>query len=140
MSFDVLVDFYSFLFNFIPINIHTYNLLSLTAMMTSTAINMGDIQTSHLSQTQKCHVETAILYHRGCLLPNPIYRPFIHKSKQQGKLSCVLKPKYVMQKPVKQGMTVLNCEQLQRDKIPTYTPKSIVTIYMKAMRQELVSA
>lgn len=25
-----------------------------------------------------------------------------------------------MQKPVKQGMTVLNCEQLQRDKIPTY--------------------
>jgi hypothetical protein len=43
-----------------------------------------------------------------------------------------------MQKPVKQGMTVLNCEQLQRDKISTHTPNSIVTIYMKAMRQELV--
>jgi len=60
------------------------------------------------------------------------------KVNNKQKLSCVLKPKYVMQKPVRQGMTVPDCEQLRRDKFPTYTPNSIVTIYIEAMRQELV--
>jgi hypothetical protein len=62
-------------------------------MITSTVVNKEDIQTSHLSQTQKCHVVKAILYQTGCLLQNPIYRPFIHKSKQQAKIIMCVKAK-----------------------------------------------
>jgi hypothetical protein len=93
LSFDVLVDFYQFLFNFIPINIHTYNLLNITAMMTSTVVNMEDTQTSHLPQTQKWHVVTANVYQTGCLLPNPTYIPFIHKSKRQTNIIMCVKAK-----------------------------------------------
>jgi len=107
-------------------------------MITSTVVNKEDIQTSHLSQTQKCHVVKAILYHTDAFCKTQFTDHLSIKVNNKQKLLCVLKPKYVMQKPVKQWMTVLNCEQLQTDKIPTYTPNSIVTIYMKAMRQELV--
>ena len=136
LTFDVLVDFNSFLFNFIPINIHTFNLLSLTAMITSTVVYKEDIQKNHLSQTQKCYVVKAILYQTECKTQFTDHLSIKVNNKQ--KSSCMLEPKYVTQKPVKQGMTVLNCEQLRRDKIPTNTPNSIVTIDMKAMRQQLV--
>jgi len=64
---------------------------------------------------------TAILYQTGCLLQNPIYRPFIHKSKQEAKIIMCVKAKICNARACKSTDDCTQLWTVTKGQIPTHT-------------------